>query len=280
MANTPTTENDGLAIPDVGRWAQDKYRLVSMYAALFSTGMKNKWDERVYLDLYAGAGFSRIRGTDTILIASPILALSVADSFDKYVFCERDERLLSALKTRTTRIAPKANVSFIPGDCNSQVDRICQEIPTASSTHKVLTLCFVDPFDIEIKFETLRRISTRFVDFLVLLAVYMDANRNYSRYLSEQSHKIDEFLGDSAWRDQWGAAKEAGVPFPNFLAQQFAIRMETVGYLPQPLYNMKKVRSDEKNLPLYFLALFSRHELAYKFWNDVLSYSDDQGKLF
>ena len=43
---------------------------------------------------------------------------------------------------------------------------------------------------------------------------------------------------------------------------------------------MKLVRSNEKNLPLYYVALFSRHELAYKYWEDVLKYSTDQTSMF
>ena len=39
---------------------------------------------------------------------------------------------------------------------------------------------------------------------------------------------------------------------------------------------MKLVRSDEKNLPLYYLALFSRHKRAYEFWEQVLKYGTDQ----
>jgi hypothetical protein len=39
---------------------------------------------------------------------------------------------------------------------------------------------------------------------------------------------------------------------------------------------MKKVRSDDKNLPLYHLALFSRKQVAYQYWDDVLKYSTDQ----
>ena len=37
-----------------------------------------------------------------------------------------------------------------------------------------------------------------------------------------------------------------------------------------------KFRSDEKKLPLYHLALFSRHPLAYKYWDEVLKYSSVQ----
>jgi len=43
---------------------------------------------------------------------------------------------------------------------------------------------------------------------------------------------------------------------------------------------MKQVRSDEKNLPLYYVALFSRHNLAYQYWQDVLKYSTDQTSMF
>jgi three-Cys-motif partner protein len=280
MAKVVQVEDDGLPCPEVGSWAEDKYRLMGMYASLFSTGMKNKWDERIYVDLYAGAGYSRVRETETVLAASPILALLVPDAFDKYIFCEKKGKLLAALKLRVAKTAPAAKVSFVHGDCNQRVDEICKEIPVGSLRRKVLTLCFVDPFNIGIKFETLRQISSRRVDFLVLLAVYMDANLNYSRYTTVESRKIDEFLGSSDWRSAWPKAQQEGDEFPKFLAQQFAQRMQTLGYLPQPLYNMKMVRSDEKNLRLYYLALFSRHELAYKFWQDVLSYSDDQRKMF
>jgi hypothetical protein len=39
---------------------------------------------------------------------------------------------------------------------------------------------------------------------------------------------------------------------------------------------MKAIRSDVRNLPLYQLALFSRKELAYEYWDDVLKYSNSQ----
>jgi hypothetical protein len=35
-------EDDGLICPEVGSWAEEKYRLLSLYDELFSTGMKDK----------------------------------------------------------------------------------------------------------------------------------------------------------------------------------------------------------------------------------------------
>jgi hypothetical protein len=78
------------------------------------------------------------------------------------------------------------------------VDDILAKIPAHSTNHRVLSLCFVDPFDIGIKFETLRKLSERYMDFLVLLALYMDANRNIENYVKEEAVKIDTGLTNLA----------------------------------------------------------------------------------
>ena len=82
--------DDGLTTPEIGAWGEQKYRLVSLYAQMFSRSMKGKWDCRVYIDLFAGPGRSRIEGTSRIVAASPIAALAAEPKFDKYIFCESD----------------------------------------------------------------------------------------------------------------------------------------------------------------------------------------------
>jgi hypothetical protein len=100
------THDDGLAAPDVGPWAEEKHRMVSLYSTLFSSGMKAKWSRRIYVELYAGAGHSRIRGTSKFILGSPLLALKLKDPFDKYVFCEEKPTHLRALKVRARQISP------------------------------------------------------------------------------------------------------------------------------------------------------------------------------
>jgi three-Cys-motif partner protein len=221
-------------------------------------------------------GYSRIKGTKTILKASPIIALTVPDPFDKYIFCEEREDLLSALKARVERVAPRAGVAFFPGSCDSEIDRICAEIPKGSSSNKVLSLCLVDPFDFGIKFETLHRLSAVFMDFVVLLAIGMDANRNYDNYVDGHHTKIDEALGNNQWRERWKTVGIRRSDVRPFLATEFSRSMESLGYLRKPLDRMKLVRNVDKNSPLYYIALFSRNEMAFKFWDDVLKYSTDQ----
>ena len=196
--------------------------------------------------------------------------------FDKYIFCEKRARELDALRARVEQTAPSAKVAYILGDCNERVDDILAEFPAHSSGHRVLSLCFADPYDIGIKFETLRKLSNRYVDFLVLLALYMDANRNYENYVKEEAVKIDEFLGSRTWRETWKIKLQEGIPFPQFLAEEFSNSMQMLSFQPQPFYKMRPVTIPELNVRLYRLALFSRHPRAYAFWDEVLKYTTPQ----
>jgi three-Cys-motif partner protein len=229
--------------------------------------MKGKWDERVYLELYAGSGFAKIKHTARIIAGSPIRALLLEHPFDKYIFCERQAIELDSLKQRVERIAPSRKVSYILGDWNERVDEILAEIPAYSSSHRVLSLCFVDPFDIGIKFGTIRRLSERYMDFLVLLAFYMDANRNIDNHVREEAVKIDEFLGSSTWRDRWNIRQRQRNRVSAFLAEEFSSSMETLGYQRQPFYKMKRRR--RHSISRGQLANNSKIEWTDATWNPV-----------
>src|SRR3954447_25064738 len=98
IENSEFPRDDGLPAPPLGPWAEEKHRMVSLYATLFSSGMKAKWSKRIYVEMYAGAGYSKIRDTTKLIFGSPILALKLKDPFDKYVFCEEKPANLKALQ--------------------------------------------------------------------------------------------------------------------------------------------------------------------------------------
>ena len=103
---------------------------------------------------------------------------------------------------RCNRIAPDADITYVPGICDRQIEKICTAIPKPSFDNKVLSLSLVDPFVFGIKFETIRRPSDFCIDFVVLLAIGMDANRNYDYYVDGNSTKIDKALGKTEWRER------------------------------------------------------------------------------
>jgi len=272
----PRLEDDGLLTPNVGNWAEEKYRLVRNYAEIFTTSMKGKWDHRVYIDLFAGAGRSRIEDSGVIVPASPILMLELPRKFDKHIFCEQDEKKLSALKTRAERTDPTVDVTYVADDVNRNVREALSAIPSG----KVLTFCFVDPYRIaDLLFDTLRVLSSRYVDFLVLLPSFMDVNRNASTYLAEGNKTIDSFLGSSDWRDAWRKAETRGEKLGSFFVNRFGAEMKKMGYLYPDIKEARLVRGPQK-VPLYHLAFFSRHPLGAKFWKEAKEYAKDQRSLF
>jgi three-Cys-motif partner protein len=271
-----TVESDGLVTNPIGPWAEDKYRYLGMYAEMFATGMKNRWDRRIYLDLFSGPGYSKLRGTGRVVLGSPMIALSLPDPFDQYVFADENGAALEALKARVARLEQQPSVSYVVGDANAVVAEILEMIPRDVG-QKTLSFCFLDPYKLNIHFETVQRIADgRAVDFLILLALYVDANRNVQWYVEESNSTIDLFLGDQTWRTRWRRPEERGETIVTFLAKEYSSRMAQIGYLPMALDDMVKVRTHDRRLPPYYLAFFSRHKTGLKFWREVLKYANDQ----
>lgn len=265
-------EDDQLCMTEAGPWARMKHKKVGYYSALFSTSMKNSWDYRVYLDLFAGAGKARIKGTNDIIPGSPLLALNVSDPYDKYIFCEWDASNLSALRARAKRHFPGRSITFIDGDSNEKVDEILAALPPFKKTFRGLTLCFVDPSNMgQLRLETLERLaSALYIDFLVLIPTYMDIHRNEATYTQAGNRALDLYLGSPKWREHWPDPKRPSLDFGIFVAEEFCMQMQKLGFLFEGLKDLELVKmSDDKNQPLYHLAFFSKSRLALRFWRDT-----------
>jgi len=270
-------KDDGLPTPEIGAWGEEKYRHVQLYASLFVKSMRSKWDMLVYLDLFAGSGRSQIRGTGRIVNASPLLILGIPEAYDKYIFCEQDMNFAKALEARCRRDSPDRNVKIIPEDANISVGKIIAEMPRHGRTRKVLGFCFLDPFQMQnLSFSTIKVLSQRFMDFLVLIPSSMDANRNEQNYVQPKNKTLDNFVGNPDWRTFWQEENRAGKSFEHFVVEEFGRSMQKLGYIDPGLKEAIMIRSNDKNLPLYRLALYSKHQLGSKFWKETKKYSDPQ----
>jgi three-Cys-motif partner protein len=282
MMEIPTLEDDGLLTPEIGPWGIEKYRHVALYSSLFIKSMRKHWECLVYIDLFSGAGRSKIRGTDKIIPASPIIALTLERRFDKYIFCERDEDKYNALSRRMKRNYEGFDINLINGDANIEVDEIIKLIPEPARSFRVLSFCFVDPSKLDdLKFLTLQRLfSARYVDFLVLIPSGMDAARVLERYyFSAECTKLDDFLGKTDWRQSLIEDEQKGISKEEFVVKEFCKSVKSIGFIDPGLENALPIFSDDKNLLLYRLVLFSRRELGNKFWQEIKKSLDPQRKI-
>lgn len=271
--------DDGLPAHEVGPWAEQKYRYVGMYAEMFATGMKRKVNRRVYLDLFSGPGHSVVRDTGRRVLGSPLLSLALPDPFDAYIFADASAESVDALQARVAGEPYGSRASVILGDANERVAEIVKQVPGPGG-ERTLSFCFLDPFKLNIHFETVRQLAEgRAIDFLILLALYVDANRNISTYVRDESRTIDQFLGDREWREEWRKAQAGRGSVVEFLAHAYSERMARIGYLPMRLDEMVKIRSYDRQLPLYYLAFYTRHKTGLRFWREVLRYATDQLSL-
>jgi three-Cys-motif partner protein len=267
--------DDQLYTPEVGSWAEHKYRLFWCYADLFATSMKEKWDQRVYIDLFSGAGHSRVEGTERFLLGTPVLALRVAHTFDWHIFCDQDPHCISALRKRVETMCTTAEVRYIPGNVNRITPRILKEMPPLAPGKKVLGFCFADPFRLrDLHFSSIATLAQRYMDFMVLIPA-MDPLRNEMTYLDPSSHVVDLFLGTPSWREEWGK-KQKKITFDTFIASFFSSQMSHLNYTHGGLEESLLVRSNEKNLPLYRLVFYSRHAVGGRFWKEARKYSNQQ----
>lgn len=162
-----------------------------------------------------------------------------------------------------------------------KVAEILQQIPQNQKGFKVLCFCFVDPYSLNnLAFETIRKLASRSMDFLILIPSGMDANRNVSYYISPSNTNVDRFLGTPKWREAWKKAELEKRSFGHYVTEFFDKQMKTLGYIYSGIEETVQIRSTEKNLPLYHLAFFSRHKLGEKFWKEAKKYSNDQLGLF
>ncbi len=212
-----------------------------------------------------------------ILKASPLISLSIPVPFDVYLFAEEDPKYMNALKTRVNRNYADSEVYYFEGDCNKNIELIKNTIPKHSLSQKVLAFCFADPYEMNLHFKTIDTLTKdKLIDVLVLQAYYMDANRNFYNYLNDNNSKIANYLNDCNWREDFNSKNYKEENFVLYLADKYSENMKRNNY-KDPLRD--RIIYPQKNVPLYYLEFYSKHELGADFYKKVQFYANDQISL-
>lgn len=236
----------------------DKKHYLERYLNIFSRGVGKKWAGKLsYVDLFSGPGRSIIRGSQEEVQGSPLLSLNY--SFSQYVFVDVPE-VLSSLKQRLSRHPKLPQITLIEGDCNTVITEVLKALP---SNH--LTLAFIDPTGLQIRFNTIRRlVHNRKVDLLMTVQLGMGIRMNLPLYAQTEGAAISDFLGNTGWREDWEAG---GTPsqITRRILNRYVKQLKALGYSTVQDRAIE-VRSEENNLLLYFMVLASRHPLGKDFW--------------
>jgi three-Cys-motif partner protein len=127
-----------------------------------------------------------------------MIALGLSNKFDHYIFNDLSEPNISALKHRIGLTGLQDLCSFYNEDANSCIETILNERPLFDNGKRNLTFCFLDPFSLNLSFDTVRVLARENVDILMLHALQMDGNRNLTYYIKEENERIEKFTGNPA----------------------------------------------------------------------------------
>lgn len=263
--------DDGLLIPEIGRWGKAKYHFLRRYLELFSTGMKNHWSKRYYIDLFAAAGIARVRGTSELVATSAIVAAQVKDRFSRLVLCEKDPERAEALAKRLENFPQPQEPIVVCGDANDRVHELVSHVPVNRS----LAVTFADPFGLHLDFEAIRAVAERRSDLIVLLPDRMDALRNWATYyLDNPESNLDRFMGESGWRDVLAEATT------NMAAQRlrdrYIERLQTLGY---EHFGYERIKNNH-GAEIYVLVFASKHRRGLDFWEKAKSVDEGGQRTF
>jgi three-Cys-motif partner protein len=114
--------SDGLPVRLSGEWIRRKHHYLDRYCAITATGMKNRFGERIFLDVMAGPGLCKIKDSGVELPGSPFIAMK--HDFTKFVFLESDRDLATALEKRVQAHVKAKFATIMPCDWTQEVAEV------------------------------------------------------------------------------------------------------------------------------------------------------------
>lgn len=270
--------DDGLPVREVGAWSEDKLWFWHRYVQITTSAMVDKraWKGGVaYVDLFAGPGICLVKETGKRLPGSPLIAAHAAKPLSRIIACELDPTLALACNQRLKRSPAADRAVVLAGDCNALIEDVAMHIPSSA-----LTLAFIDPESLHVRFESVRRLSQAgAVDLLILFADAFDVVRNNrAYYLENPDSPLDRFLGTTSnWRVDWRhLGDHSGPKLRDMFLSVYQRQLRTLGY-----QYFGEERISGPSGPLYRLVYASKNDRGLDFWNKAKSkHRTGQGNLF
>ncbi len=252
-----TLGSDGNMAMVAGPWAKGKLHYIRRYCYIFNTGMKDKWETRTYIDLFSGPGRCIIEETGEEIDGSPLIALQCGVPFTHYFFNDVNASFMDSLRKRVSSTS-SANIRYFNIDCNEVVDYLLPQLPPSS-----LDFCFIDPFGWEIKFNSIRKLTTR---RRMDIAITFHTGE-MKRVAGSAPEELDDFFDGPSWREEYKTeSQKRGRQKGRVLLDIYEQRLRNIGY--QAFDDNILVRTTN-GLHLYYLLFASKHERGADLWHNI-----------
>jgi three-Cys-motif partner protein len=204
----------------VGPWAKRKLDALERYLAAYHKVMQKQRFKLIYIDAFAGAGWSRVRtapaealgldlpidddqaeAEEEFIAGSPVRALATGRGFDHYFFFDADPRR-AALLEQLKRDHPQKDIRIKTGDANAGVQKLAAHFHKRRMARGV---AFLDPYGPHLHWATVQALAeTRKVDVIINFPLAMAINRlirRDNRIPETWTRLLDDCFGTHEWHD-------------------------------------------------------------------------------
>ncbi|MEO1049978.1 MAG: three-Cys-motif partner protein TcmP [Bacteroidota bacterium] len=269
-------QEDGFVTPVTESWTLQKNHLTCNYIRTILDSSRERYDDLIYIDLFAGSGFNQLN--DQVILGSPLVALSSPFPFTKYIFCEKNHEHAAALKIRINKYFRNENVVIFAEDANNAVDKFRFYVPTQTPKRKVLAICLVDPFSFDLHFSSIQKMAELGITLLTVMAFPINSYFNHSYYLEQKRGDLEAFIGNGDTNQRSWEQIKGNEAFFKQVIKSYKGAIESLGYKTSGAFN--KIESDLMQLPFYYFASFTQQKSIKNIDQAVKKASAVQYQLF
>lgn len=258
----------------MGPWTRDKHELLRLYVQITrATRAKFIGADKggaTYIDLFCAAGRAYIKGTDDFIDGSPLVAWKASQlggaEFTAVHISDSHAPWLEAAERRLRG----AGAAVVAHDGSAL--EVALKL-TGSLNAYALHFALLDPFDLDLPFELIRTLAAfRRMDLLIHVSA-MELQRNWQRYAKADSSPLDRFA--PRWRDHV-ELRQGDEPARLQFIRYWVSLLEGLGF--KGALKFELIRGPN-NIPLYWLVLVAKHEIATKFWSKAVQVSHPQNQF-
>ena len=276
---------------NVGPWASAKLDALEAYLKFYTTALSKQRFNRVYIDAFAGACVTKVRGPDAALepslffeevddtaaqeefiLGSPIRALNLANGFHRHYFFDLDETRAETLRTVSYG---RSNVIIEVADCNPLIRKLAPSLKSPD----IRGVAFLDPYGAHLEWATLQALAdTGTMEVVINFPLAMAINRLITRSGNVREGWIEQLnacFGTEKWHDiaysrefdLFGnevTTKKRDVP--ELLLDLYLSRLKEIfPYVATP-----RLIKNTRNAPLYYLIWAGPNKLGLKGADHIL----------
>lgn len=185
-----------------GDWSDKKLNALRDYLSAYTKVLSKTPFKTAYIDAFAGAGKQKDEDIESAEYrhGSPLIALQNEPAFDTFILIEKDPDKLKKLRTQieNQERIPR-DIRYLEGDANKRISELCSK-----SWAKNRAVVFLDPFALQVEWDTIRKIAeTKAIDMWLLFPA-MAVNRMLpkSGVVPESwATKLNTTFGAGSWKE-------------------------------------------------------------------------------